>query len=311
MSKLTNENIGNKPSKKPIPWKKIAVKLLFPHTFIVFLMFNITLFGLLYIFLNHLETSIVASIFYAVAFYSLVILCVRIPRIVKKVNRGLHSNKYAHRYMTDKELRLNFSMYRGVIINIPFAIFKVGMGIIYNSAWLYAMAGYNTILTLMRFIVVYRLQKKGLSEEKAYRRAMQSYKVCGWLMLILNIAISVIIYMVVVQKQSIVYSEIAVIALATYTFYCFTMAVINVIKYRKKNPAHSTIKNIDLAKAIVSMFTLQVAMITQFGNEDGFDGALMNTLTGIAVTVAVNTMAALMLARVRNEKKERQISGAE
>ena len=109
--------------------------------------------------------------------------------------------------------------------------------------------------------------------------------------------------MVVVWKQVIVYHEIVVIALAAFTFYCFTMAIINVVKYRKKNLAYSVIKRIDLAKAIVSVFTLQVALITQFGGQDGFDSGLMNTLTGIAVTVAVNTIAAFMIARVTQEKK--------
>lgn len=301
MSNLQDKDV----EKEKIPWKKVGMALLFPHTFVVFLMFNITVAGLLYTFLNHLEKNPIAAVFYAVAFYSLVIVCARIPNIVKKISNGLHSNKYTDRYLTDKELRMKFSMYRGLAINIPFAIFKIVLGVIYNTAWLYAMAGYNTILTLMRFVVVYRNRKKGISEEEQARRAMQSAAVCGWMMLVLNIAISVIMYMVIVMKQTIVYHEIVVIALAAYTFYCFTMAIINVIKYRKKDPVYSTIKHIDLAKAIVSVFTLQVAMITRFGGEDGFDGGLMNTLTGTAVTIAVNTIAALMLAKVSKEKKRR------
>lgn len=311
MSNLQDESVDKKENKfleswKKIPWKKVGVKLLFPHTFIIFLMFNITLVGLLYIFLNHLETNVLASCFYAISFYTLVIVCVRIPRIVKRVQNGLHSNKYTHRYLTDQELRINFSMYRGLIINMVFAVFKIVLGLIYHTPWLYAMAGYNTILSLMRFIVVARTKKKGLSPEEQEKRATQSFLVCGWLMLILNIAISVIIYMVVVLKQTIVYHEIVVIALAAFTFYCFTMAVINVVKYRKKDMAYSAIKRIDLAKAIVSVFTLQVAMITQFGGEEGFDSGLMNTLTGTAVTIAVNTIAAFMIARVTREEKAKK-----
>lgn len=304
MSNLQDENI-----EKENKFIEFGKRLLFPHTFVVFLMFNITLVGLLYIFLNHLDTNPIAGAFYAVAFYSLVIVCARIPGIVKKINGGLHTNKYTHRYLTDGELRMKVSMYRGLVVNIPFAIFKIVMGFLYNSAWLYAMAGYNTILTLMRFVVVFRAQKKEVSAEEQTRRDIKSAEVCGWLMLVLNIAISVIMYMVIVMKQTIVYHEIVVIALAAYTFYCFTMAIINVVKYRKKNPIYFTIKRIDLAKAIVSVFTMQVAMLTQYGGTDGFDAGLMNTLTGIAVTIAVNTIAALMLARVRKDKKEMQISG--
>ena len=124
----------------------------------------------------------------------------------------LHSNKYTHRYLTDEKLRRDFSIYKGLIINIFFAIFKIALGVIYNTPWLYAMAGYNTMLSLMRFVVVFRTREKGLSREEQEKRASQSFLVCGWLMLILNIAISVIVYMVVVLKQTIVYHEIVVIA---------------------------------------------------------------------------------------------------
>ena len=293
----------NKPSEETIKkWKKIGIKILFPHTFLVFLLFNLTVAGLVFIFMNHLEENLLAICFYVIAFYSLVIVCVRIPRMIKSIQRGLHSNKYSHRYLTDRELRMNFSMYRGLIIGIGFAVFKTITGLVYHTPWLYAMAGYNVIMSLMRFVVVFQTQRRGLSEEDKERRANISAWICGWLMMVLNIAVSVIMYMVIVLKQTIEYHEIVVIALAAYTFYCFTMAIINVIKYRKKNLAYSTIKNIDLVKAIVSIFTMQVAMLTRFGTDSTLDMGLMNTLTGVAVTIAINTIAALMLARISKDK---------
>ena len=71
---------------------------------------------------------------------------------------------------------------------------------------------------------------------------------------------------------------------------------------------YSTIKNIDLVKAIVSIFTMQVAMLTRFGEEGTLDMGLMNTLTGIAVTIAINTIAALMLARTNKRKQVRIVT---
>lgn len=297
MNKQENETKGN--------WKEIGKRLLFPNTFVVFLLFNLTIAGLLYIFMNHLDTHPIASCFYAVAFYSLVIVCARIPRIVKNVQKGLHANKYSHRYLTDRELRMNFSMYRGLIITFVFALFKTVMGLVYHTPWLYAMAGYNVIMSILRFVVVYQSMRMGTDEESRQRRERITARICGWLLLVLNIAVSVIMYMVIVLKQTIEYHEIVVIALAAYTFYCFTMAVINVVKYRKKNPIFSAIKNIDLVKAIVSVFTLQVAMLTRFGADGDLDMGFMNTLTGIAVTVAINTIAALMLARSRKDRGQK------
>ncbi len=287
-------------------WKEFGLRLLFPKAIWIFLLVNISAISLIYVFLNGMGKHFIAYIVYVASAYALTVVCARIPSIVRKIDKMLHNNKYTHRYLTDTELRLQFSMYRGLIINIPFALFKIIMGFVYNSAWLFAVAGYNTLLTVMRFIVVFRDRKKGISEEERQKRGLLSYHVCGWLMLVLNIAISVIVFMVVVKKQTIVYHEIVVIALAAYTFYCFTRAIINLIKYRRKSPVHATIKHIEMAKAIVSIFTMQVAMLTRYGGQDKLDSGLMNTLTGTAVVIAINTMAALMLARIRDVNKERK-----
>lgn len=315
MSNLENEELKQENKFlawfKRVDWKKVGKVLLFPRTFVIFLLFNVTVVGLIYIFLKNLQENFLAIIFYVFAFYTLVVVCARIPGIIKKVKTKAYANKYTSAYLTDKDLRLRLSMYRGLLINLCFATFKIVLGFIYNSSWLFAMAGYNVLLSTMRFIVIYRAQKKGLSETEAKRRGLQSYYVCGWLMLVLNIAVSVIMFMVIVQKQTIEYHMIVTIGLAAFTFYCFTMAVINMVKFRDRtNPVYATIKRVDMAKAIVSIFTLQVAMLTSFGGQgEELNASLMNTLTGIAVTVAINTIGAMMIYGAQKDFKEVKANG--
>lgn len=284
--------------------KESIRKLIFLPSIVIFLLFNFSVVSLVYVFRQGWDTHLVAIFLYVVAFYTLLVICVRIPGIVKRVKTALHENKYANTYLKDKDLRMRISMYRGLLISFVFATFKVILGFVYNSAWLFAMAGYNVILSLMRFVVVFRSQKKGLSVQEERRRGLQSYQVCGWLVMVLNVAVSVVMFMVIVQKQTIEYPMIVAIGLAAYTFYCFTMAVINMIKYReRKNPAYSAIKRIDMVKAIVSVFTLQVAMLTTFNGQGGMDVGLMNTITGLAVTVAINTIGAFMIAGGKKDLK--------
>lgn len=292
-------------------WKKLGLRMLFPHTLIVFLLFNLTVAGLLYIFLNHYDTTVLAACFYGVSFYTLVVVCARIPEIVKKVKSGLYANKYANLYLTDKDLRMRIGMYRGLFINTLFAAFKIIMGFVYNSSWLFAMAGYNMILSIMRFVVIYRSQKKGLTEQEEHRRGLQSYEICGWLIMVLNIAVSVIMYMVIVEKQTIEYHMIVTIGLAAFTFYCFVMSIINMLKYRgRSNPVYAAVKRVDMVKAIVSIFTLQVAMLTSFhGQGEQIDTGLMNTMTGVVVTIAINTIGAMMLAGVKQDFREMRKNG--
>lgn len=277
-------------------------KIIFPHTFIVFLLFNFSGVALTYVLSNGWEQHPVSIVIYVIAFYTLVVVCVRVPAIVKRTKTGLYANKYTKTYLTDKDLRMRISMYRGLIINVVFAIFKIILGFVYQSRWFFAMAGYNMILSLMRFVIIFRLQRKGVSEDESYRRGLQSYHICGWLMLVLNMAVSVVMFMVIVEKQTIAYHMIVTIGLAAYTFHCFTRAVINLVKYRKrKNPAYTAVKCIDMVKAIVSLFTLQVAMLTTFQGQGNMLAPVMNLFVGIAVTVSINTIGALMIAGAKRD----------
>jgi len=277
-------------------------KIIFPHTFIIFLLFNLSGVTLTYVLSNGWGQHPVAIVVYMIAFYTLVVICVRVPSIVKGVKKVLYGNRYTETYLTDKDLRMHISMYRGLIINFAFAIFKIVLGFVYQSHWFFAMAGYNMMLSLMRFVVIFRLKKNDVAEEESYRKGLQSYHICGWLMLLLNIAVSVVMIMVIVEKQTIAYHMIVTIGLAAYTFYCFTRAVINLVKYRKhKNPAYAAVKCIDMVKAIVSVFTLQVAMLTTFQGQGTILAPVMNLSVGIAVTVSINTIGALMIAKAKRD----------
>ncbi len=285
-------------------WKKIFWKCLFPKTFLIFLLFNASFILLMYAFLGEKCPDAVAYFSYTLSAYTLVTVCVRMPKIIKKINVFLHTNKYTNTLLTEKELRIRISLYGGLAVNICFAIFKVVMGALYQSKWLFAMAGYNTILSIMRFLLVYRDQteKKLESDYEKRVRGLHSYKVCGWLMLLLNIAISVIVVIVVLDNHSIDYPGFMIYAIAAFTFYCLTMAIINMVKYwHRHHPVFAAVKRIGMAKALVSIFTLQVAMLTQFGNNNGLNMQMANGATGTAVCVIITVMAVLMLTGVKQD----------
>ncbi|MBQ4530240.1 MAG: hypothetical protein IJA36_06490 [Lachnospiraceae bacterium] len=286
--------------------KIILKKLLFPKTIIIFFLFNISFLLLMYAFYDTNCPEMIAYISYGLSAYTLIIVCARMPAIIKKIKNSLYHNRYTGKYLTEKELRIRISLYGGLVLNISFAIFKVVMGVLYQSKWLFAMAGYHTILSSMRFLLVYKDQtdKEKESDYEKMLHGLHGYKVCGWLMLLLNIAISVIVMMVVIDNQTINYPGYMIYAIAAFTFYCLTMAIINMVKYwHRDNPIFSAVKRIEMAKALVSIFTLQVAMITQFGEKNGFDYRIANGATGCVVCVIITVMAILMLTGVRKDYK--------
>lgn len=282
-------------------WKKIGLKLLFPHKLLIFFLVNISASLLVFAFCSKKCPEAVAYISYVLSAYALTVVCARMPEILKKAKSGIYNNKYANRYLTEQELRMRVSLYSGLIINICFAAFKVVMGVLFQSKWLFAMAGYNVILSVMRFILI-------KTDDGDRLHGLRSYRICGRLMFLLNIAISVIVVIVVFDNQEITYPGFMIYAIAAFTFYCMTMAIISMIKYRSRiNPVFSAVKRLGMAKALVSIFTLQVAMLTQFGSAEGVSSPgrqMANGGTGFAVCIMINLIAIFMIVGVKKDYKE-------
>lgn len=88
------------------------------------------------------------------------------------------------------------------------------------------------------------------------------------MLLLLNLALSGVVLLTIVQDTAKRYSEIMVITIAAYTFYKIITSVINMIKVRKlQSPILITIRNISVADALVSVLTLQMTMLASFQGE--------------------------------------------
>lgn len=102
-------------------------------------------------------------------------------------------------------------------------------------------------------------------------------------------------------------------AVALYTFYTTIMAVVNLVRDRKSgSPVMAAARGVNLAAALVSMLSLETAMLTQFN--DGSKGALFRRAmigsTGGAVCVLVTVMGLYMVIHVtRRIRKLRADSG--
>lgn len=101
--------------------------------------------------------------------------------------------------------------------------------------------------------------------------------------------------------------------MAMYTFYAVITAGKNVVKYRKYgSPVMLAAKVINLTAALVSMLSLETAMLTQFnGGRDVAFRQKMSAITGAGVCVIVLGMATYMIAQTTLQiKKCKQEVGA-
>ena len=109
--------------------------------------------------------SILAILSYMLAFYVLLVICFRVPRMVKVFKIFKQENKYMQKWFSDVHWRMNVSLYSSLIWNVAFAIFQLVLGLYHKSFWFYSMFAYYIILGVMRFFLVKHTRKYKANEE--------------------------------------------------------------------------------------------------------------------------------------------------
>lgn len=279
-------------------WKKFGKVLLFPHIAIMVTLLPVATVFLVYSMVFLGVDSAVSISSYVLAAYTLTVWCFRIPYLVKFIKNFKKENKYAKKWLEDTRLRVNVSLYGTMIWNVLYALLQLGMGFRHRSFWFVSLAVYYISLAVMRFFLVnhtsrYKAGEKMLSE-------LRKYRACGVIFLVMNLALSLMIFFMVYWNRTFHHHEITTIALAAYTFTSLTVAVVNIVRYRKYNsPVYTASKSISLAAACVSMLTLESTMLTTFG-EETMNLAGRRAFLGIsggAISVFIIAMAIYMIVQ--------------
>lgn len=239
--------------------------------------------GLVWIFLNGMDTRWYACIVYVGAFYVLAADCVLlIPWAV-----GMAKERRAAGPKTGTAAAQKFrrSLYAHLLVDLGYGLWQIGQGALAGSAWIGGYGIYNVCHGVLRAVLArYERRIKELPEgRKKQALAWRCYTVCGFLMVSVNLTMTGLVFQMIWMGRSSSYSEIMVIAVAAFTFYKLTMAIIRVVRCRRSNePISGAARNLGLAEAMMSLFSLQVALFAVYGGE--FEQQLlMNSLTGFVV----------------------------
>ncbi len=289
-------------------WKKFGKAMLFPHPLVSGLLFPVAVVLMLWGMLTRGVEDPLTIAFCALSFYGLVLVCLRIPGIIRWAQRFRRENKYYLLYSSDVQLRINLSLYLAVGFNAVYALFQLCLGLWHHSAWFYAMAGYYLLLGLMRLSLVRHTRHYAAGEDTPLE--WRKYRFCGWLLLVMNLALAIFTLYFVFRIRVFPHHEITTIAMAACTFTALTLAIVNVIRYRKYgSPAYSAAKAISLASATVSMLTLENALLTTFGEgESELFRQIMLGASGTAVILVVQGIALYMIV---NASKKLRINNSQ
>ena len=288
--------------------KYILKKLLFPHVAILILLVPVAAALLIYAFTNETAHPVVVYGSYVLSAYALVVVCLRAPGMIRWTKAVRAENRYFVRYFSDPWLRLKVSLYSSLVLNTAYAVFQLGLGFRHGSIWFYSLAVYYVLLAAMRFVLL----KETVKNPQGGNRFMELllYRFCGVLLVGMNLALAVIVTYIVWQNRGFEHHEITTIAMAAFTFGTLSKAIVNVVRYRRyQSPLMSASKVITLVSAVVSVLTLETAMLTAFGEQnDPLLRQIMTGATGAAVCILVLALAVSMIVHGTQEiKKERGV----
>ena len=287
-------------------WKKLGKALLFPHIVIMLILVPLAATFLIGAMVFIGTESPAAIISYVLAAYTLTVWCCRIPYLIKFLKNFKNKNKYIQKWQGDTRLRVKISLYASLIWNALYGIFQLWLGFYHHTFWFYSLGAYYICLAVMRFFLALHTRKYEPGENM--RNELIKYRACGWVFLVMNLALALIVFFMVYWNRTFQHHMITAIAMAAYTFTSLVIAIINVVRYRKYNsPVFSASKAISLAAALVSMLTLESTMLTTFG-----DGTMNVTgqkwmlgATGGAISLLIVLAAIYMI--VVSTKKLKQL----
>ena len=278
--------------------KKILNTLFTPNKIIGFIIFNLAFGLLIYVFSFHLEDTPLAYISYLLSTYALIIFCIWLFKICKFSNKAIKKSKPYKLYQEHKLLITKLSLIFATLFHFIYGIFKLILGLYYMSWWFITFALYYLILCLMKLNIVKDLKNeigKNLIEE--YKKL----KLTGIILLLLNLILSGIIILIIKQNQEITYKGFIIYIVAIYDFYLIISAIINVIKYRNNHsPLLASTKCISLTVAMISMVSLEVAMVSQFGSHNPTFKILMTSIMGFVICLINTIMSIYMIIKANH-----------
>ncbi|MBS5725534.1 MAG: hypothetical protein KHW59_07135 [Clostridiales bacterium] len=265
------------------------------------------------------DHSAFAYVSYILSAYAMIITITGLPGVLEAIRNGINSlallkkirgTALGGRLLGDAIFRSELTLHGGLLINLLYAALNLFSGIRYRSTWFVALAFYYALLSAMRAVLVRYVHRKPVGQDilAEFRR----YRACGIILLLMNQALVGIIVYMVTQDRGFSYPGLLIYAMAMYAFYITISAIINVIKHRShKSPVMSAAKAVSLTAALVSMLSLETAMLARFGSDETEFRRMMLGASGGIVCAFVLAMAIYMIVRSTKQLKKTQNNNLE
>lgn len=204
-----------------------------------------------------------------------------------------------NRIIKDYNFRTYWFSFFSFLASIAFTIYNAFLGIYYQSLFNGSIAVYYLLLIIVRMIIIlFELHwNKTNDDEIDYKRVGLFIGSCALLILI-NIALIVPISLMVLNQKTVLMGLIPAIAMAAYTTFKITMAIINYTKTRKNN--HLSIRAlriINMIDALVSILSLQNTLIVVNGGSQAEEMMILSGVSSLVIILGILIIIIVSLIR--------------
>ena len=197
------------------------------------------------------------------------------------------------------DFRIKLFLFLSFVFNFAYAIFLLVVSQVYSSKWFFVMSVYYALLSTARIFIFSQIDP-----EKHLRKKILTMRACGFFLFLVNLAVSVMMFLLSYTVSHVKYHEITVITLAMYTFSALTLAIVSSVKQFKKNAhVYFCVKTVSLISASVSMVTLTNTMLTTFGEDNTLLRSIILPILSAVVSIFIATYAILMIKKANGELK--------
>ena len=187
---------------------------------------------------------------------------------------------------------VSFCKKHAFLISVCFALFfciyNGVLGFYKNVIWNIAIFSYYLLLLTIRMILYVREKKSKTEDEKDIRRDKQIYISTSVIMFIMNLAMILPAILLINHQKEVNLSLISAIAVAAYTTYKVTLAIIKFCKVQKQqNLIYKQVRMVNLFDAVMSILTLQNTLTIVVSNGNNGDMYTLSIVTTIVMLLAV------------------------
>ena len=220
------------------------------------------------------------------------------PKTKQNIIKFLQHHKFTNKLLEDYGYRTIVFAVVSFVLNVAFITLILVMAIMSKTAWYFTISVYYIVLAFMKGNVFHSKRKYGTEIKQA-----RALRFSGIMFVVMTIVFSGVIVLIYKANHYFEYAGLLIYAVAAFTFYKLTLAILNIFKARKQDDLYiENIRNINLASALISIIILQVAMFQAFAPEHNLGFA--NALTGAGISAIILVLGVLMIIKSNKKLKE-------